>query len=350
MEKVRAHVKKSGVAVQSYLRARDTKGSKRKSPQTKPLPQGLTQLAEQNLKQDIVLDSIEFPHPHYRHVDWETDPRMAVKNFKISKNDLLIGIGMPPLSPKSAKKQFLRKTFIDPKFGEGVMVIGGLEAPTLQIGPNSVVDRVEYTHRADLRGTNMPSSLFNANLFRRTDFRGAILDGSRFGSAINEKGEREDRVVRGMSKVRFDGASLRNTEFELVNFRQVSFRGADLTGAKFINSGYGTLSSPGDIDLTDSNVTAHQVLQLTRIQTSDPAKGVPRKLSDHGIVYREHSFEEVCELAGLTEKQFEYFVISKVFEVRDDHFKLITSDFDPDKHHIPQWSVQRWLHAKSYRP
>lgn len=57
-----------------------------------------------------------------------------------------------------------------------------------------------------------------------------------------------------------------------------------------------------------------------------------------GVVYAEYTFSDAQQKLGVTEKQFEFLVLSGAIEVRDNKtLRRVTSGFDPRLHHVPPW-------------
>lgn len=89
----------------------------------------------------------------------------------------------------------------------------------------------------------------------------------------------------------------------------------------------------GGIDFTGSNISQQQILSID----NGSNRFVPR--------YEKYSFQDACRIMGVTEKQFEFLVLSNVVEVRDRRFKKVTVGFDSDLHHVPKWALAEWLHS-----
>ena len=57
------------------------------------------------------------------------------------------------------------------------------------------------------------------------------------------------------------------------------------------------------------------------------------------VIYEQFSFQEAKERLGVTDRQFEFLVLSGVVEVRDNETKkVVHGGFDTDKHHVPPWA------------
>lgn len=126
--------------------------------------------------------------------------------------------------------------------------------------------------------------------------------------------------------------NLQNANLSGVDLSQADLCGSDLRGVNWVGS-----KTKGMI-----------VSDLDKTMRMNPKLGVI-----HGIagdvggqtripLYTQHNFAEACEMMNLSEKQFEFLVLSGTVEVRDHHGVVVKSNFDPDKHHVPAWSVQNF--------
>jgi uncharacterized protein YjbI with pentapeptide repeats len=181
--------------------------------------------------------------------------------------------------------------------------------------PGANLESVYIDMRCDLRGVNLQETNFKNGRLQQANLDGANLTGADL-SKSSISGSMRDTI-------------LCNTNLEEANLDDVDLSGADLTGA---NLRHATLSR----DLTNVNITGEQFEQLNEIEKYDyPAK----------------NFHEVAQELGVSEKQFEFLVLSGAVEVRDKHSnERVLSDFDTEKHNIPVWGVEELKNALSQKP
>lgn len=161
----------------------------------------------------------------------------------------------------------------------------------------------------------------NANLqganFSRTRFMQANLEGS------------DLRGTKWNNAILVYKINMRNVDLRGADLREVDLTKADLSGANLEGVDLSRTRMP--FDLREISLTSEQVKQIELVS------GDMRKHS-----YRSMGFERLIKELEVSEKEFEYLVLSRVIEVRDnDTGKIVDSNFDPELHHVPFWSVEK---------
>lgn len=171
------------------------------------------------------------------------------------------------------------------------------------------------------------------------------------------------------------GANLRYANFhnvvfeEGLNFNNADLRGANLSGAKLNwNSMDGAIfSTMCNTDLRGANLEGADLQAIARVEgTSFEGANItnthlPKNLRGahfsreqlkliypnlHKYVYDQVSFSDALKELDITEKQFEFLVVSGVVEVRSNDTKeKIVNNFDPDAHHVPKWEIETLKHV-----
>ena len=163
-----------------------------------------------------------------------------------------------------------------------------------------------------------PCNLRGANLekinFKETKLYEVILDGANLKNANLYDAE----IAGSMREANLEGADLREAHLREADLRGANLKGADLTGAIL----------PNNIDGID--LSAEQFNSLTR--SNDGSKYYK---------YKVFSFHEAIEELGVTEKQFEFLVLSDIIQVRDNETgDLVKSGYNPDIHHVAPWCLK----------
>jgi hypothetical protein len=226
------------------------------------------------------------------------------------------------------------------------------------IGPGGEVPSLATVVETDWRGINLSGGTLwlGERATGKIDFRNAILDDATIAPAGGT-------FIAGID---LSGASARNLRFTGDLFDcDVSMRNTDLTGADFSNvgvltrrTGY-TIARKGAhasgtpdgridgefydmrtvIDFTGSNVTSEQIRQL---EGNTPAVG------PFPVAYQQFTLREAQTSLGVDDDHMRILMWSGDVEVRDNFTKRrVTTEFDPDCHHVPQWEVQKLLGAGS---
>lgn len=203
----------------------------------------------------------------------------------------------------------------------------------------------------DLRDTTIH---FPADMAHRlSNFESSTLDGSNF---VFEPGYTTERIS-------FEGASLRDVKMSggaRIRY-EVNLKNADLTGADFgdlaIEPMYRSSTNPAFnvelgvlytevngyffnstkvVDVRGSNISSRQIAALSAKIPADGSKG------PFPVRYDQYTATEAQKVLGVGEDDMMILLWAGDIEVRDNETKLpVTGTFDKDKHHIPQWEMQR---------
>lgn len=220
--------------------------------------------------------------------------------------------------------------------GEGVVkfVISGWpkdDIVDVKIGPGAEIVNIEplsashddtWTptnpkHIADLSSINLnyctaPNLDLGGMNFARSNMEGGTFLGTDFSAC-------------DLRQVRFKDAMLKDADLRLSDLSGADMSGADLSGA----------------NLLGANLTG---VNWKGVNLDGAIIGPDKISSELAAEYDKYDFYETAEALGLSEKQLEFLIVSKVVEVRDNEtHALVESDFDPAKHHVPAWVVQNWI-------
>lgn len=161
-----------------------------------------------------------------------------------------------------------------------------------------------------------PEDIYNTNLtiekskmvmvsFFESNLEGANIVNSTIRDSVFQKSEGPN--------LNFEGSTISNTAFLESDLRETDFSSCVLNKCEIEES-----------DLTRSEWENTKVSWGPIFSTGDP--------------YEQYRFEEAITHLGITEKQFEFLVLSNALEVRDNETKrVVKKGFDPEKHHLPPW-------------
>lgn len=206
--------------------------------------------------------------------------------------------------------------------------------------PHVFMEWQDFPFHMDLPGINM---------------EGANLVGAHFHSANFAGGNLRNTVWQHccLGRFNFEDADLEGADFKssnLFNFGNLipegdlhgSFRGANLHNVNFTNSDLTKCDLTG-CDLRSANLEKAKLPQnLSGIVITDNQFENLSQPEDKPwkYQYEQISFENAAKMIGLSENQLEFLVISGGVKVRDNKKgRRVTSDFDPDLHHIPIWEI-----------
>lgn len=197
-------------------------------------------------------------------------------------------------------------------------------------------DATRFSEQSRFYGVTVKDSRFNKSIFNAVSLSASVFEKCEFEGMTFERlkddltrravmdqsaefrGCKFNNFVIGYSdlhKVKFDGSNVVNGKFSYSNLSEADFSNSTGNKLSFIAS-----------DLTGA---AFSGCRLSDIEFSD---------SEKASIYDQHSLRDAMEASGLSEKQFEFLVVSGVIEVRDNKtLQKITSGFDVDKHHVPPW-------------
>lgn len=188
--------------------------------------------------------------------------------------------------------------------------------------PGADFSKTDFLYPVRLPGVNLAGANFKDTVMSIANLEGANLDGTDWTDAKMTGRSWEIDVKDPLS---FKNASLRNANLTGAQFQLADMSGCDLTGATLKGA---MLPS----DLTNIDISRSQFEQLTDGTLSYKSPGTYK--------YKKHTFDEAVKELNLDEQRFEYLVLSKVIQVRDnDTNEIVTSNFDPDLHHVPAWEM-----------
>lgn len=190
--------------------------------------------------------------------------------------------------------------------------------------PGVDVSKTDFGFPLILPGVNLEGANFESVYLSTANLDGANLDGTNWAnSRLMLRGWDNTSPANRLS---FKNASLRGADLTNAHFQLCDMSGANLTGAKL----------KGAIlprDLTNIRITNEQFEELT-------ADGMSLD-EPYRYEYPKRTFQEAIEELGLDESKFEYLVLSKVIRIRNNKTnRIVTSNFDPEKHHVPVWEIE----------
>lgn len=308
---VRSYIRRTGVAVRDHFRKRR---SLSRSSSVPPPPDSALQTISQNpIESEKVFAWVgereTISSFSYREKDLEGKPlpqagyltREAERWRTVGKN------GIEEVHVEYPKNNVIYSTPLTPK--------------------TTFVDDIVFQDAIFVQ-KDLSESIFLADI-NGCNFSESRLDGSTIGQNLQSAaGNKIETIV---AKTSFDNASLKNVVFSNVLLSNVSFVDADLTGTKFLNTKVGLGHK---LDVTGSNITRQQINDLMNAS------------SWVELIYKKYSFDEAIEKSGITEKQFEFLVLSGSVEVYDNFGSRVESNFDPNSHHLPQWEIQSLKNIK----
>lgn len=193
--------------------------------------------------------------------------------------------------------------------GEKNSTSEGLE---IYIGPNGSYDGLNLSD-CNFSGAKLSNCSFRRASLERTNLTKADLAGSDFQYA--------NVSFAQLPNIDLSGADLTRTDFSHSILSGVNMSGSVLDGTLFLNTPLHGVNWEGT---TVRNISIRQSKEWT----------------ERGGLYEQTTFRDAIQKFCLSDKQFEYFVLAGIIEVRDNEtLKLIKTGFDPDKHHVPPWSM-----------
>lgn len=169
-----------------------------------------------------------------------------------------------------------------------------------------------------LPGVNLEGANLSKTAFTECNFNGANFEEANLESAV---------VADETSVIVDTKRSLRNANFRNANLVNSYFGDCDLVGADFTGANLSRAKLPYDLRGIKLGNREFEML----IENMDT------------ILYEyDHlSFDEAIDKLQVTENQFEFLVHSGVIVPRDNKKRSVTNKFDPDKHHVPIWEIER---------
>jgi len=219
---------------------------------------------------------------------------------------------------------------VDPATGEGQIRVHLMHPTDENIYHDELITvkpgmrSLRWNTNLDLRRAHIPGATFHGDV-TNCSFAEAHMDGATIG-------EKNRPYPSRLFDVSFEGASLRDATFSHLSMSDVSFVGVDAAGARFENVTY-----PDNVDITDSNIHPNQFYF-----TGDDDNFIA------SFIYRQYTLDEVVEVLGEDPDGLVVEIWSGDLEVRDNtDGRLVEGGFDKDRHHIPQWEVQRLAAQRS---
>ena len=203
-------------------------------------------------------------------------------------------------------------------------------------------------------GCTISDSQFHDTDFRITSFKDTIFENSFFSSctfmiekpvAENEYSNlaiKKSKIVMvdffesNLENVNITGSTIKDSVFLRVKGPNLNFAGSTIDNTSFFES---------DLRETDFSEVTINGCRIEETDLNDSEWERSRvswgTIFSTGKSYEQYSFEESLRHLDLTEKQFEFLVVSHALEVRDNNTqRIIRSGFDPSKHHLPPWSLE----------
>lgn len=205
-------------------------------------------------------------------------------------------------------------------------------------------------------GCQMSDTQIHDTNFELVDFGDSVFDECTFASckfrlrkANLVYGEHDFTVQNSQilygnfSDSHLRGANIVDTIIKDTFFLKTDGPNLNLSGTTIENSSFVDCELPST-DFTGGSVKECEIEETNFAGSEwDNTKVAWGPIYATGEVYEQYSFNSAIKLFGVSEKQFEFMVISKAIEVRDNKTKQkVTSNFDPRKHHIPVWTVKNF--------
>lgn len=200
--------------------------------------------------------------------------------------------------------------------------LSGVEAGLL-VCEDSVIRNTKMDNMELIDGGFMVSKIFKCSgasaKFNSTYFKGTSIKNSDLSKASFSKTEIDDSLISGcnLTETSWEGVFISHSKIENSDCSRSIWENAHLPQSILRNI-----------------IWRHAVL-------SEP------DFSYHvaqNAQYDKWSFEDLTSSSGLTEKQFEFLVLSGAIEVRDnDNLTVVRAGFNSKKHHVPDWAAQNFI-------
>lgn len=290
----------------------------------------------------------------------EAAPRTASSAQLQAATAALSGAPAPPKPPRDistvagyaygalgrvlGKKTFRRRDGTAATLFKSSNVLGGgMSSGVMNVGPHSVIKFKLDIADGDFSQLDLSDSLFSARDMINFDFSGSTLDGGKFSPDPDDAW----RTTMGLVDVKFRGASLRGLSFEAVSLSgYCDFREADVADVNFSDVDFAA-SGANELDVRGANITREQFDDLNaRVPVTYANGSLEPVYHDRcRITYDEYGMDEFCAALDLDRDTLKVLLWAGDVEARDNFSKeaVRPEDFDPGKHHFPQWEVQRLL-------
>jgi hypothetical protein len=188
---------------------------------------------------------------------------------------------------------------------------------------------------SSLSGTNFSGAILRRATISNVTAYGAVFDNADLTGAIIANCTMSDASFRrvtahnaALENVVLFRADLSDADFTKAAWGEVRGQDTNLTGVEFTGVKFRY------VNLQDANLNGKQARQIIG------DKGFAYDTLPHVIRYNQLSFDEANEELALDKEEFTVLMWLGEVEVRDNHTgALVTSDFDPENHHVPAWAV-----------
>ena len=197
--------------------------------------------------------------------------------------------------------------------GVGWTQIGSDREKEIFVGPNGQYD-----------GLNLEESNFMGGQLANSSFSFTNLRGANLSQADLSNSDLTDARLK---KAWLKNASLVGANLTATELIHTNMEGVDLSGATLRN-----VFISGRTSFRGANWKGAVVKDIM-------IGSIPE---DYGAarVWEQTTFHDAINHFGLSEKRFEYLVLSGAIEVRDNKtLEIVKGNYDPDRHHIPPWVV-----------
>lgn len=200
---------------------------------------------------------------------------------------------------------------------------------------NFAVDGVGWTQIGSNKEQEVfigPNGQYDGLTLEESNFMGAQLVNSSF-LATNLRGA-------NLSQADLSHCDLGNTRLKKAWLKNASLVGANLMATELIHT------NMEGVDLSDAILRNVFISGQTSFRGANWKGAVVKDImigsipKDYGAarVWEQTTFHDAINHFGLSEKRFEYLVLSGAIEVRDNEtLEIVKSDYDPARHHIPPW-------------
>lgn len=192
------------------------------------------------------------------------------------------------------------------------------------LGPETVLENVDLSN-TDLSGVKLSKSkLVGCNL-SKTNLSFALIADS-FIKDCN------------FSRSNFDEAFIYGSIIQNCNFSDVKSMPPKMTRNEIVDSNLKGANFQG-LFISHSKLTGN-TWGANNIRTTSPEvnKGIPFVFDQ--CEFEQYGFHDAAKTLGLSDRQFEFVVVSGALEVRDGtNHDVVTKGFDPENQYIPVWTI-----------
>lgn len=179
--------------------------------------------------------------------------------------------------------------------------------------------------KALLTDSTIRNCSFQSFALKSTQIRDNTFENSRL-CLVTYKAELEQN--------QFTACDLQNSYLSFLDVRETNFHSCNFSKSSIESTNFHS----GNI--TDTSFANSKIKKSVLSSSMDLCDFKGAKLND--VMYQRKHFQEVRNLLEISDRQFEFLVLSGVIEVRDNKtLQVVTGGFDPDEHHIPQWGFPK---------